>query len=152
MGLHFTAAGISGHLAFSLKSFFLCPSADKMTPSPVTSQATTQSGNHARGPSTPQTPGNHPTQKGSADRTQHQAGLPQPPVSGNADSIAADLEHENLPDDFNFGVLEGDHSGGTDGVEGALDVSFVFQTCDCQMIQCIYQVVPRCLWCRPTDC
>ena len=99
-------------------------SGDKMTPSPATSQATTQSGNHNRGPSTPQTPGNHPSQKGAADRTQHPSVLPQAPVSGNADSIAADLEHDNLPDEFNFGVLEGDHGGGTDGVEGALDVSF----------------------------
>ena len=94
-----------------------------MTPSPVTSQATTQSSNHPRGPSTPQTPGSHPAQKGSAERTQHSSVLSQAPVSGNADSIAADLEHDNLPDEFNFGVLE-DHGGGTDGVEGALDVSW----------------------------
>ena len=93
-----------------------------MTPSPVTSQATTQSSTHPRGPSTPQTPGSHPTQKVAAERTQHPSVLSQTPVAGNADSIAADLEHDNLPDEFNFGVLE-DHSGGTDGVEGALDVS-----------------------------
>ena len=94
-----------------------------MTPSPVTSQSTTQSGNHPRGPSTPQTPGSHPTQKGAAERPQHPSVLSQAPVSGNADSIAADLENDNLPDEFNFGVLE-DHGGGTDGVEGALDVSW----------------------------
>ena len=104
--------------------FRCCFSGDKMTPSPVTSQATTQSGNHNRGPATPQTPGSHAGQKGATDRTQHPAGLPQAPVSGNADSIAADLDNDNLPDEFNFGVLEGDHAGGTDGVEGALDVSF----------------------------
>lgn len=97
------------------------PSGEKMTPSPVTSQATTQSSNHTRGPATPQTPGSHTNPKGAAERTQHSSSLSQPPVSGNADSIAADLEHDNLPDDFNFGVLE-DHGGGTDGVEGALDV------------------------------
>lgn len=102
--------------------FVLYLSGDKMTPSPVTSQATTQSSNHPRGPSTPQTPGSHPAQKGATERTQHPSVLSQAPVSGNADSIAADLEHDNLPDEFNFGVLE-DHSGGTDGVEGALDVS-----------------------------
>ena len=96
-----------------------------MTPSPVTSQATTQSSNHTRGPATPQTPGSHTNPKGAAERTQHSSSLSQPPVSGNADSIAADLEHDNLPDDFNFGVLE-DHGGGTDGVEGALDVSKQF--------------------------
>ena len=97
-----------------------------MTPSPATSQANTQSVNNTRGPATPQTPGNNhsSSQKGAADRTQHTPGLPQAPVSGNADSIAADLEHDNLPDEFNFGVLEGDHGGGADGVEGALDVSF----------------------------
>lgn len=96
-----------------------------MTPSPVTSQASTQSG--TRGPSTPQTPGNHSSgQKGVADRTQHSSALPQPPVSGNSESIPPDLEGDNLPDEFNFGVLEGDHAGGTDGVEGALDVSVNF--------------------------
>ena len=93
-----------------------------MTPSPVTSQSTTQSSNHPRGPSTPQTPGSHPAQKGAAERPQHPSVLSQAPVSGNADSIAADLEHDNLLEEFNFGVLE-DHGGGTDGVEGALDVS-----------------------------
>lgn len=101
------------------------PSADKMTPSPATSQANTQSVNN-RGPSTPQTPGgSHSTgQKGQAgDRTQHSSSsLPQPPVSGNAESITADLESDNLSEEFSFGVLEGDHGGGTDGVEGALDV------------------------------
>lgn len=102
--------------------------ADKMTPSPATSQANTQSVNN-RGPSTPQTPGGtHSTgQKGQAgDRTQHSSSsLPQPPVSGNTESITADLESDNLSEEFSFGVLEGDHGGGTDGVEGALDVSFV---------------------------
>ena len=100
-----------------------------MTPSPVTSQAaTTQSGSHTRGSSTPQTPANHSTHKAAVDRSQHAAGLGQVPSvssSGNADSIAADLAHDNLPDEFNFdGVLDGDHGGGSDGVEGALDVSF----------------------------
>lgn len=100
------------------------PSGDKMTPSPATSQATTQSVN-TRGPSTPQTPSSHSSsQKGqAADRTQHSSSaLSQAPVSGNAESIAPDLEPDNLPEGFSFGVLEGDHGGGTDGVEGALDV------------------------------
>ena len=98
-----------------------------MTPSPATSQATTQSVN-TRGPSTPQTPSSHSaSQKGqAADRTQHSSSaLSQAPVSGNAESIAPDLEPDNLPEGFSFGVLEGDHGGGTDGVEGALDVSFI---------------------------
>ena len=100
--------------------------ADKMTPSPVTSQATTQSSNQNRGPATPQTPGSHNSQKGTTDRPQHPSTLPQAPGAGNTDTTAPDLESDNLPDEFNFDVLESDHGGGTDGVEGALDVSCLF--------------------------
>lgn len=96
--------------------------ADKMTPSPVTSQATTQNANQSRGPATPQTPGSHNSQKGTTDRPQHPSSLPQASGAGNTDTTAPDLESDNLPDEFNFDVLESDHGGGTDGVEGALDV------------------------------
>ena len=100
--------------------------ADKMTPSPVTSQATTQNANQSRGPATPQTPGSHNSQKGTTDRPQHPSSLPQASGAGNTDTTAPDLESDNLPDEFNFDVLESDHGGGTDGVEGALDVSCLF--------------------------
>ena len=97
-----------------------------MTPSPVTSQATTQSANQSRGPATSQTPGSHGSPKGTADRPQHPTTLSQAPGAGNTDTTTPDLESDNLPDDFNFDVLESVHGGGTDGVEGALVVSCLF--------------------------
>ena len=97
-----------------------------MSPSPATSRATTQSANQSRGPATPQTPRSHGSQKGTADRPQHPTTLSQAPGAGNTNTTAPDLESDNLPDDFNFDVLESDHGGATDGVEGALVVSCLF--------------------------
>ena len=68
-----------------------------MTPSPVTSQASTQSANQNRGPATPQTPGSHGSQKGTSDRPQHPSTLPQAPGAGNTDTTVPDMESDNLP-------------------------------------------------------